>query len=246
MLRRTFLHLDGIGETTERKLWKTGILTWDDLLKSYESSSGKRKGVRAQSARESIRHYETGLWSFFDQSIPTRHKWRAFGDLSDHVLYVDIETTGVDRGDVITMIGTYDGKDFKAFIKGQNLQDAEKELERYPLIVTFNGACFDLPMIRKRFPYILFNHIHVDLRYPLRLLGFSGGLKHIEKRLNINRSADTEGLDGWDAVRLWREYKQGSEEALQLLVRYNEEDVRNMRPLMEFTFQQHEARLSSP
>ena len=59
-------------------------------------------------------------------------------------------------------------------------------------------------------------------------------MKHIEKRLGIGRSEDTEGLRGLDAIRLWREYEAGSEEALTLLARYNAEDVRNLRPLLAF------------
>ena len=236
MLQNTFLHLKGIGEVSERRMWKAGVRTWADLLDSCES--GKRKGELSANLRTCMKHFEDGLWSYFDQCIPSRHKWRALGDLGEKALYVDIETTGMSTEDDITVIGTYDGSEFRAFVKGRNLADAQEVLEAYPLIVTFNGACFDLPMIRAHYPYILFNHVHVDLRFPLKHLGYSGGLKSIEKRLGIDRSGETTGLDGWDAVRLWRDHQCGDPKALDLLIQYNEEDVRNMEPLTEFVFEQ--------
>jgi len=56
------------------------------------------------------------------------------------------------------------------------------------MIVTFNGTCFDVPFIKKIFPEINFNQIHIDLRYFLKRLGLSGGLKIIENEMNIKRS----------------------------------------------------------
>ena len=55
--------------------------------------------------------------------------------------------------------------------------------------------------------------------------------------MGILRSEATRGLDGWDAVRLWQAYLGGSQEALDLLVAYNAEDVRHLKPLMEFVYQ---------
>jgi uncharacterized protein YprB with RNaseH-like and TPR domain len=142
------------------------------------------------------------------------------------------------------MIGIYAQGEFRAFVRGQNLREAQDMLEQYPLWVTFNGACFDVPAIRGRFPYMEMNAVHIDLRFALRTLGFSGGLKRIEKCLGISRSAETDGLDGWDAVRLWRQYMRGEREALELLVQYNEEDVRNLEPLMHIAFDKLGANLS--
>ena len=68
----------------------------------------------------------------------------------------------------------------------------------------------------------------------MKRLGFAGGLKKIEKDFRIERSERTRGLDGWDAVRLWREYQRGHDRALELLVEYNIEDIKNLEPLMKF------------
>ncbi len=244
MLNETFLHLRGIGEVSERRMWKSGIRTWQGLLAACESGDRKASGELSTGVRNSLQKYQEGCWSYFDQEIPSRHKWRAIGDLGDQALFVDIETTGTSREDDVTVIGTFDGSTFRAFVNGRNLSDAKEHLEAYPLIVTFNGACFDLPMIRNLFPSIAFNHIHVDLRFPLKHLGYSGGLKKIEQRLGISRSEETTGLDGWDAVRLWYDYRRGDQQALHTLIKYNEEDVRNMKPLMDFVFAESRKKLA--
>jgi uncharacterized protein YprB with RNaseH-like and TPR domain len=236
MLKRTFLHLPGIGENTERKLWNSGVGCWTDFIAAH--ADGKLRGRKTEKCIcdviESMKRYEGGDWNFFDKCLPSNHKWRAFNDFQNRALYVDIETTGFMDDDCITVIGTYDGREAKSFVAGINLEDAVDEIEAHPLIVTFNGAQFDMPLIRRRFRHSFFNHVHVDLRFPLKRLGFAGGLKKIEKDFHIERSERTRGLDGWDAVRLWREYQRGHDRALDLLLEYNREDIKNLEPLMNF------------
>lgn len=54
----------------------------------------------------------------------------------------------------------------------------------------------------------------------------------MEKRLGIGR--ETVGLTGRDAPVLWQRYKKrGDKEALDLLMRYNMEDVINLTLLEE-------------
>ena len=238
MLKQTFLHLPGIGEGTERKLWNSGVGCWADFIEAHATGKprSRKTGQSVRDVIESIKRYEGGDWNFFDQCLPSNHKWRAFHDFQGRALYVDIETTGFMDDDCITVIGTYDGQKAKSFVAGVNLDEAVDELEAHPLIVTFNGAQFDMPIIRRRFRNSFFNHIHVDLRFPLKRLGYGGGLKRIEQDFGIERSGRTKGLDGWDAVRLWREYRNGHDAALDLLLEYNREDIRNLEPLMKFVF----------
>jgi len=95
----------------------------------------------------------------------------------------------------------------------------------------------------------------VDLCYLLRRLGLTGGLKHVERQLGISRRPEVKGLDGLDATRLWREYRRGSREALDLLLTYNKEDVVNMEALLAYgcaemarrlNFAQHCGKSKSP
>jgi len=60
--------------------------------------------------------------------------------------------------------------------------------------------------------------IHLDLRYMLKEFGFSGGLKKIERELGVVRDEEVANVDGFEAVRLWRRYERGDEEALRLLI----------------------------
>jgi len=83
----------------------------------------------------------------------------------------------------------------------------------------------------------------VDLCPTLRRLGLRGGLKRIEQTLGLIRDPDLEGLDGWAAVRLWQAYCAGDTAALETLLRYNREDIVNLKPLAELAYQRLKARL---
>jgi hypothetical protein len=72
--------------------------------------------------------------------------------------------------------------------------------------------------------------------YPLRRIGFSGGLKKIEQMLGISRSEGTTGLSGFDAVRLWREYERGNNRSLDLLLEYNREDIVNLKTIIDMVY----------
>ena len=77
-----------------------------------------------------------------------------------------------------------------------------------------------------------------DLRFLLRRLGYSGGLKNIEKQFNIDREGDLANLSGKDAIKLWYRYKKYSDEkALDTLIRYNIEDIENLKTLMDYSYE---------
>ena len=138
--------------------------------------------------------------------------------------------------DRITVIGLYDGREMKSFVRGFNLEDFEMEVERYPMLVTFFGTTFDLPRIRQHFRGLRLDQIHVDLCFAMRRLGLTGGLKRVEETLGLGRTQETKGLSGFDAVRLWWEFEnKGNHEALRLLLKYNEEDVVHLKTLMDYT-----------
>ena len=86
---------------------------------------------------------------------------------------------------------------------------------------------------------------HIDLRFPLKRAGYSGGLKAIERQANVGRPSDLSALSGYDAVLLWRLWQQGSEAARDTLVRYNAEDVASLPALAELTYNELAGRLRS-
>jgi uncharacterized protein len=88
--------------------------------------------------------------------------------------------------------------------------------------------------------------VHIDLRYVLMRLGHRGGLKTIEQRLGIQRPIDLQGMNGYDAVLLWNRYREGDSQALDTLIRYNREDVVNLKTLMELAYRTQCSRLPLP
>jgi hypothetical protein len=64
-----------------------------------------------------------------------------------------------------------------------------------------------------------------------------GGLKEIEDKLGLGRPPHMKGVNGWDAVLLWRAYlRNGDVEALRFLVEYNLYDSFQLRSLMDTAY----------
>jgi hypothetical protein len=241
VLRHTFLHIDGVGYRTEARLWRSGIRTWDEasarparlpvpprLAARIEGEVG-----RSEDALRKGRH------AYFAHGLPARERWRAWADFRGRVAYLDIETTGLSIGrDAITVVGVYDGERERSFVKGVNLSRLPEALAAAKLLVTYNGARFDLPFLRRAFPRMRLDQIHLDLRYPLRRLGYRGGLKAIEEQVGIARSDETAGLGGFDAVRLWEQSRRGDPGALDLLLEYNMEDVVHLEALSRLAYRE--------
>lgn len=238
MLRQTFLHVPGVGYRTEERLWQSGVASWDDVLEDRMASvSPHLRGVLGEEILRSEEALRRGRYRYFSVRLPLREHWRVWPDFRDAVAYLDIETTGLDIGrDAVTVVGLYDGRRRRSFIKGENLEDLPAALDPVRLLVTFNGSRFDVPFLRRAFPRMRLDQLHLDLMNPLHRLGYWGGLKRIERRFGIARSDETAGLGGFDAVRLWEAYESGDDDALETLVAYNLEDVVNLEPLAEFAY----------
>jgi len=239
MIRSSFIFLDRISHNTEKKIWSSGIHDWSSFLdaKSVPGISGLRKGYYDRSISEARKQLCDYNSEYFTGKLPRSEAWRLYDFFRDDCLFLDIETTGY-YGD-ITVIGMYDGRDVKTLVKDRSLDkhNLKEILSRHKMIVTFNGLSFDVPVINRYFNGVVPDVPHLDLRFPLAKLGFTGGLKAIEERLDVKRSDATHGLAGEDAVRLWHEYKKtGNDDALNLLVEYNTEDIINLRPLADFVF----------
>jgi uncharacterized protein len=239
MLRETFVHVYGVGYRTEARLWRSGIRTWDDY-----SADGPPEEIGRHLARRleeeidrSADALRQGRHRYFARRLPSRDRWRAWKDFRRDAAYLDIETTGLSIGrNALTVVGVYDGRRKRSFVQGENLENLPAALRRAKLLVTFNGATFDVPFLRKAFPRMALDQIHVDLVHPLRRLGFFGGLKSIEAELGIARTDETAELRGFDAVRLWNAYAHGDDDALDLLLEYNMQDAANLEPLAEFAY----------
>lgn len=240
MLEKTFVHIQGIGYQTERRLWSQGAVSWEAFLNDPVAFKIPRLPLASvlDVIQASPSALQRGDHRFFQQRLPARDHWRALHAFPGRVQYLDIETNGGSDFDSVTVIGLYDGTTLRQFVRGENLLEFEEALDDTALLVTFYGGGFDIPVLRRAFPRIPFDQLHLDLCPALRRLGLSGGLKAIEKTLGMERSGPTSGLSGWDAVRLWREWRWGSTESRELLLAYNAEDVLNMAPLARLAYDQ--------
>lgn len=245
MLRATYIHIPRIGNALERSLWEQGALQWQAIIEEpdrwqvpLESRRMLLHGVEA-----SVKAYSEGDYVYFADHLPSGERWRAYPEYKGKIAYLDIETDG---STFVTVIGIYDGSQVYHFVAGDNMQEFPEFIARYPMIVTFNGIHFDLPMIARNFPSLFIDQIHVDLCPTLRTLGLRGGLKKIEYQLGIHRDPDVDGMDGWAAVRLWRAYQGGSRNALETLLQYNKEDIVNLEPLMQYAYRRLKTRSGYP
>jgi uncharacterized protein YprB with RNaseH-like and TPR domain len=219
-------------------MWKGGCIDWTTYLrhpKKYPVGSAGR--VKTQECLEqSIVALSERNHQFFAPLLGTKEVWRAWPEFSDRVVYLDIETDGGSSAESITMVGLYDGQNFRCLIKGIDLWEFPDVISQYGMIVTFFGQAFDIPVLQKAFPKVPFDQMHLDLCFALKRVGIRGGLKKIEQKMGIERSSRTQGLTGRDAVRLWREYMYGRDHSLETLIDYNREDVVNLQTLAAIAY----------
>jgi uncharacterized protein YprB with RNaseH-like and TPR domain len=237
MLTSTFLHAPGVGQTTERKLWDAGIRDWDAFLEpgARLPLGTAKRNIAAPVLEESQRRLEALDHRYFARVLPAGEHWRATGEFSEHMAFLDIETTGTGSRSHPTVIGLYDFAkgEYRTWVYGENIREFTDAVDEYKVLVTFYGTGFDLPVLRNWDPRIHFHQLHVDLCPLLRRLGYRGGLKRIERQLGIARPDEVEGMSGLDAVRLWWQWKRGDRAALETLIEYNREDVVNMVRLLQ-------------
>lgn len=237
MLEHTFVHIPGIGPRLERHLWRNGLDTWQAVAVADALPLGPTKAdaVRRASAESLGRLADDDVAHFYRQ-LPSQEHWRMFPDFRHRVAYLDIETTGLGGpDDIITTICLWDGHRLRHYVNGQNLADFRDDIRAYDLLVTYNGKSFDIPFIRHALA-VPMEQAHIDLRYVLASLGYSGGLKGCERTLGLDRG-DLADVDGYFAVLLWRDYvRNGNARALDTLLAYNALDVLNLEVLMAMAY----------
>lgn len=232
MLQHTFCHIHGVGAKTEQRLWDTGIHNWNDLLTHPATTLPKTARLEIPQILEiSSEALEKGDPNFFCDRLSGGDQWRIFHHFRKSAAYIDIETTGIGADSEITTIALYDGRKVSYYVNGRNLDDFVSDIDKYSVLVSYNGKSFDVPFI-ERFFKIKLTQAHIDLRFVLSRLGFKGGLKGCEKQLGINRGV-LDGVDGYFAVLLWHQYERyNDEKALETLLAYNIEDTVNLERLL--------------
>ncbi len=227
MITASFRHISGIGPMRERQLWLSGVRGWQDLPEGEIVSPRLDQKLRAGVALSRERLAAADL-AFFGRALPQTEHWRLLPQVLEGAAYLDLEAAGKE----ITVIGVLDRRGLASLGPGSFLERARG----WSALVTFNGAAFDLPILRRVFPAWEPPAVHVDLKHVYQRLREKGGLKQVEIRAGFIRPPELARLGGADAVALWELQRMGDPRALRRLVEYNLYDVFHLKPLAELGY----------
>jgi len=243
MIRSTFRMAPGVGPFLEAKLWGAGISRWEDFPAAPDVALSPVLDARIRAAITRAREaLDAGDAETLSAMIPRAERWRLYAAFAPDAAFLDIETDG----ETVTAIGILDRDGPRLFLAGRDLESFPEATRGWKLLVTFNGLSFDVPVLRRAFRGWRPPRAHVDLCRLWRRLGHAGGLKLLEAETGVGRPAHLGGLDGRDAVRLWRAHREGDAAALRLLAEYNLHDAVNLRPLMDLGYNRMIERLRLP
>jgi uncharacterized protein len=244
VIERSFRIAPGVGAELEARLWRAGLLHWDDY--PAERPAGlvpapvhERLTAAIARGREAYAARDAEALALL---LPRSERWRLYGTFRDETAFLDLELDG----DAITAIGVLDAAGPRIFLAGRDLHDFPEATRGWKLLGTFNGLAFDVPQLRRAFPGWRAPRAHVDLRHLWGRLGHAGGLKLLEREAGVTRPPELDGLDGGDAVRLWRAHLAGDAAALRLFAEYNLHDAVNLRTLLDLGYNRMIERLRLP
>jgi len=241
MIERTFQILPSVSVKRESSIWNAGIGTWNEFIDTerIKGIPEKKKPVFDGILEEAGELLRCGDSRSLGIMLPHREHWRMYDRFKNDTAFFDIETDGLDRDSTVTVVTVVKGGKVTTLIEGEDL-DAESlsdALDDPSMLVTFNGSCFDIPVLKYSFPGIDFNVPHFDLRFGCKRAGYSGGLKNIECQLGFKRDDDVKDIDGFEAVRLWKQWTRAKDRrSLDLLVEYNVADTVNLRTLADMMY----------
>ncbi len=234
MIRGALLHLPGLGPNGVRQLRLAGIDDWT-TLRRYP---GLRNMAAQQRAKLilSIDACEKALCdddvAYLIKTFKPCDRWRILNHYFSRASYFDLETTGLGAESDITLIGLWHRDRFHAFVRGRNLDGFLDILDEIDLLISFNGASFDVPRVTERFRIPDLPCAHLDLRWLCYREHLKGGLKIIERQLGIQRPAELCGVDGDMATWLWHKWeRENSEDALKRLIAYCRADVTALKTI---------------
>ncbi len=241
MITSAFYHCRGIGRRRLELLESTGIRSWHDVVNTPDQVPPTLRNSLVRECQEMLEALEQDAIETFVRRFDTRDKWRILHHYLDRTSFFDIETTGLNIDDTITVIVCWHRGRFYTFVEHENLDDFLDLLEDVELLASFNGSMFDVPRVLSTFHISELPCPHLDLRWIARQQNLTGGLKRITQRLGIHRPGDLTDVDGAQAVQWWWAWRlSGDEKARADLIRYCAADVALLLPLAEHvTGRQH-------
>lgn len=241
MITHTFQILPSVGAKKEMAIWEQGVRTWDEFMAADHVGTmrpdAKQHGdVMLTQASELL---DDGDCRSLADMMPKAEVWRLFRHFRDDAVYLDIETDGLSRDALVTVVTVHGRGDTVTLTEGIDLcpETLSDALDGASMLVSFNGSCFDVPVLRNSFPSVDLDIPQFDLRFASRKVGYRGGLKPLEIQLGITRAEDIEGVDGAEAVRLWKMWERnGDRDALDILREYNRADTVNLETIADIIY----------
>ena len=241
MIESTFQILPAVGAKKEHALWDAGITRWSDFL---EEESPVGISPKTKERQDSVLRYAYELLDDGDCAglagmLKHGEHWRLYSRFRSGAAYLDIETDGLERDSTVTCLTVHRPDRTVTLVHGRDLtsENLAEALKDTTVLVTFNGSCFDVPVLRNSFPDVDLELPHYDLRFACRKVGYRGGLKSIEKDIGISRGEEISEVDGFEAVRLWKRWEnRGDRDALDTLLMYNVADTVNLERLADVVY----------
>lgn len=191
-----------------------------------------------------------------DQLHQLSTEWTGGEVAPQEIGFMDTETTGLAGGTgtiaFLVGIGWWEARpDGWVFVleqllvddyahEGELMRRVGEHFARFRLVVSYNGRCFDMPLLRtrgimNRLPPRLFRQAQVDLLTPSRRLwrGVLDGvtLKNVEARLmRIDRGPDVDGAE--IPAIFFNLAHDGTIGRLPLVVSHNAQDIATMAGLL--------------
>ena len=235
MISTAWMHFRGLGPVRIAALNQCGIKTWHDAVNEPERISATLRDEVIAECESCLAALDRGDLGFFTDRFDPADRHLILTEFSDVASYFDIETTGLEYDDSITVIACWHQGQMHSFVEGENLDDFLDLLDEIQLLVSFNGSTFDVPRVLDTFHIPELPCPHLDLRWACHHRGLTGGLKQATVSLGLQRPSDLVDADGALAVRLWQRWRhQKDEHARQLLIRYCAADVLLLQPLAEY------------
>lgn len=241
MINQAMLHFPRVGPKRRQQLADHGICCWQDAV---ENPGAIPPSFREDFVAESERCLAALLAQdlcYFTEHLHPEDRWRILHHFLPAASFFDIETTGLEHDDTISVIACWHKGKIHNFVEHENLDDFLDLLDDIQLLVSFNGSTFDVPRTLATFHIPELPCPHLDLRWPCFHHGLNGGLKQVADSIGITRPADIAQADGQLAILLWERWQNHRDEAAkEKLMRYCAADVLLLRPVAAHVAQRND------
>lgn len=234
MITEAFQHCRGIGPVRLAQLSAAGIHSWHDAVSRPEDIPLALRAEVVGEAERCLSALADDQIHYFVDRLSPCDRWRIMAEYLERATYFDIETTGLEYDDQITVVACWHRGQLQTFVEHENLDDFLDLLDDVDLLVSFNGSTFDVPRVLDGFHIPELPCPHLDMRWPCYYRNLSGGLKQVTSQLGLQRPIDLQDADGALAVRLWHAWQERQDTAArQQLLRYCAADVLLLLPLAQ-------------